>query len=1157
MAEFVHLHTHTAYSLLDGAGKIDVLIERAKELGMRALAITDHGVMYGVVDFYKACKKAGIKPIIGCEVYVAPKSRFDKAGRDDSPYHLVLLVKNEVGYRNLTHLVSQAYLEGFYYKPRVDRELLEEYHEGLIALSACLAGEVPQDILNDDLAKAKEDILWYKNLFGEGNYYLELQNHGIIEQQKVNRALAELSRECGVPIVATNDNHYVYREDAQMQDVMLCIQTGKTLADNNRMRFDGEEFYLKSYDEMREALGEYPEALERTVEISEKCNFDFTFGENHMPIFDVPEGYTLESYLDELCLKGLKERYDELSAEHYERLNYELGVIKQMGYTGYFLIVWDFINFARENGIYVGPGRGSAAGSIVSYVLYITDIDPLKYDLLFERFLNPERVSMPDIDIDFCYERRGEVIDYVIKRYGMDHVAQIITFGTLAAKGAVRDVGRVMNIPLTTVNKVAKLIPLELNMTLQKAIDSSAELRAAMEENEDIKQMVLTAQKLEGLPRHAGTHAAGVVISEKPLEYYLPLQLTNDGNIITQLAKENVEEMGLLKMDFLGLRTLTVINKAIDAVYKNHGIKIDFRKVDLDDKESYELLCRGDAIGVFQMEGNGLRAILKELAPTHLEEIIALVALYRPGPLGSGMADDFIERKHGRKEIEYLHPLLEPILKPTYGVILYQEQVMRIASSLAGFSLGEADLLRRAMGKKKPEIIAGLKQQFIDGAAKNNIEQKTAEKIFELIEYFAGYGFNKSHSAAYAVVAFQTAYLKAHYPSEYMAALLTSVMDSIDRVTFYVAECRRMGIEVLEPDINISGEDFTSDGKNIRFGLGAIKGVGKNPIAAIIEEREKGAFTSLQDFCLRVDLHSFNKKVLESLVKGGAFNNLPGSRAQQLAVIEPCLAQGQELEKRRASKQISLFDLTEEDDNQGYAQISFPKCGEFDKRDILAMEKEMLGMYLSGHPLEEYTEILTEKTSMSIGSISAEEDQKQLWLGGILSAVKFTTTKKGESMAYATLEDLSGSIETLIFPRSLAANRANLENDRIVLVKGRVNYQEETPKFFVEEVRSAEKNAAASVKPANAAADYEKVFNEQELAKKAGVKIYLKLIEENMRAEVVQILADYPGECPVYLYYPEKKKMLLTPKSSWVADNDELLRRLAQALGAENISIKE
>lgn len=1156
MADFVHLHTHTAYSLLDGAGKIDVLVNRAKELGMSALAITDHGVMYGVVDFYKICKKAGIKPIIGCEVYVAPKSRFDKVGRDDSPYHLVLLVKNETGYRNLTHLVSQAYLEGFYYKPRIDRELLEEYHEGLIALSACLAGEIPQDILNDKLDKAKEDILWYKNLFGEGNYYLEVQNHGIPEQQKVNQALAVLSKECGVPLVATNDNHYVYREDAQMQDVMLCIQTGKTLADNNRMRFDGDEFYLKSYEEMREALGEYPEALDMTVEISKKCNFDFTLGENHMPIFDVPEGYTLESYLDELCLKGLHERYQNLTDEHHKRLEYELGVIKQMGYTGYFLIVWDFINFARENGIYVGPGRGSAAGSIVSYVLYITDIDPLKYDLLFERFLNPERVSMPDIDIDFCYERRGEVIDYVVKRYGIDHVAQIITFGTMAAKGAVRDVGRVMDIPLSVVNKVSKLIPAELNMTIQKAIDSSHELRALMDENEDIKQMVLMAQKLEGLPRHAGTHAAGVVISEKPLEYYLPLQLTNDGNIITQLAKENVEEMGLLKMDFLGLRTLTVINKAIDEIEKNHGVKIDFQKIDMNDKESYELLCRGDAIGVFQMEGNGLRAILKELAPTHLEEIIALVALYRPGPLGSGMADDFIERKHGRKEIEYLHPMLEPILKSTYGVILYQEQVMRIASSLAGFSLGEADLLRRAMGKKKPEIIAGLKQQFIDGAAKNQIEQKTAEKIFELIEYFAGYGFNKSHSAAYAVVAFQTAYLKAHYPSEYMAALLTSVMDSIDRVTFYVAECRRMGIAVLEPDINVSGEDFTSDGKNIRFGLGAIKGVGKHPIAAAIEAREKdGAFTSLQDFCMRVDLRSFNKKVLECLVKGGAFSNLPGTRAQQLAIIEPCLAQGLELEKRRTSKQMSLFDLTEDDDNQGFAEIKYPQCGEFSAREILAMEKEMLGMYLSGHPLNEYANILNEKTSMPIGSISAEEDQKQLWLGGILSAVKFSTTKKGESMAYATLEDLSGNIETLIFPRNLAASRPYLENDKIVLVKGRVNYQEETPKFFAEEVRPLEKGTL-NTETTPAAHAHNSKQSAKELAQAAQVKIYLKLSDE-MNAEVLGVLENYPGNCPVYLYYPEKKKMILAAQKYWVSDDNELYMNLAQKLGAENISIKE
>ena len=1157
MHAFVHLHTHTAYSLLDGAGKIDLLVKRAKELEMPALAITDHGVMYGVVDFYKACQKAGIKPIIGCEVYVAPKSRFEKIGRDDSPYHLVLLVKNEEGYRNLVHLVSKAYLEGFYYKPRVDRELLSQYHEGLIALSACLAGEVPQDILNNDLAKAKEDILWYKNLFGEGNYYLEIQNHGLPEQMTVNQALAQLSQQTGVPLVATNDNHYVYREDAQMQDVMLCIQTGKTIADNNRMRFEGSEFYLKSYDEMQKALGEYPKALDITVEISEKCNFDFTFGENHMPIFAVPEGYTLESYLEELCQDGLKKRYKNLTAEHYERLNYELNVIKQMGYTGYFLIVWDFINFARKNNIYVGPGRGSAAGSIVSYVLYITNIDPLKYDLLFERFLNPERVSMPDIDIDFCYERRGEVIDYVIERYGIDHVAQIITFGTLAAKGAVRDVGRVMNIPLTTVNKVAKLVPNEANITLKKAIENSAELRALMAEDENINQLILMAQKLEGMPRHAGTHAAGVVISEKPLEYYLPLQLTNDGNIITQLAKENVEEMGLLKMDFLGLRTLTVINKAIEAIKQNHGIELDFQQIDMDDEATYELLRQGEAIGVFQMEGNGLRAVLKDLAPTNLEDIIVLEALYRPGPLGSGMVTDFIDRRHGKKEIEYLHPLLEPILKPTYGVIVYQEQVMRIASSLAGFTLGEADLLRRAMGKKKPEIIAGLKQQFVQGAVNNGIEQKTAEKIFELIEYFAGYGFNKSHSAAYAVVSFQTAYLKAHYPAEFMAALLTSVMDNIDRVTFYVGECRRMGIEVMEPDINISGEDFTSDGKNIRFGLGAIKGVGKNPIAAIVSERQKGGkFTSLQEFCQRVDLQSFNRKVMESLIKGGAFSNLPGSRAQQMAILEPCLLQGLEIEKRRQSKQISLFDLAGESDGaQGYAPIELPQCGEFSNREILAMEKEMLGMYLSGHPLNEYAARLEEATSMPIGSISAEDDQRMVYLGGILTEVKFSTTKKGESMAYVTLEDLSGSIETLIFPRNLASNRPFLEDDNIVLVKGRINYQEETPKFFAEEVKPLAKESNAMEQSPAAKTDI--VYQ----AKNEAVKIYLQLYGEKSHKDflpqILKVLSDYPGNCPVYLYYKEQKKMTLAPKDYWVQDNEELYLRLAQLLGSENISIKD
>lgn len=762
---------------------------------------------------------------------------------------------------------------------------------------------------------------------------------------------------------------------------------------------------------------------------------------------------------------------------------------------------------------------------------------------------------MPDIDIDFCYERRGEVIDYVIERYGIDHVAQIITFGTLAAKGAVRDVGRVMNIPLTTVNKVAKLIPNELNITLQKAMDNSAELRALMAEDESINQLILTAQKLEGMPRHAGTHAAGVVISEKPLEYYLPLQITNDNSIITQLAKENVEEMGLLKMDFLGLRTLTVINKAIDAIYLNHGVKVDFSKIDLDDAPTYELLRKGDAIGVFQMEGNGLRAVLKDLAPTNLEDIIVLEALYRPGPLASGMVADFIDRRHGKKEIEYLHPLLEPILKPTYGVIVYQEQVMRIASSLAGFTLGEADLLRRAMGKKKPEIIAGLKQQFVEGAQKKNIEKTTAEKIFELIEYFAGYGFNKSHSAAYAVVSFQTAYLKAHYPAEFMAALLTSVMDNIDRVTFYVGECRRMGIEVMEPDINISGEDFTSDGKNIRFGLGAIKGVGKNPIAAIIAERQKGGnFASLQDFCMRVDLQSFNRKVMESLIKGGAFSNLPGTRAQQLAILEPCLAQGLEVEKRRKSKQISLFDLGEETDpTQGFAPIELPKCGEFSNREILAMEKEMLGMYLSGHPLNEYSARLAEVTTMPIGSISPDDDQKQAVLGGILSEVKFSTTKKGESMAYVTLEDLSGSIETLIFPRNLAANRPFLEDDKIVLIKGRINYQEEAPKFFAEEVQPLSKE--------NAAENSQKNQDIKQQAQNNAVKIYLQLLGEKAQksflGQILAVLGDYPGEYPVYLYYKEHKRMTLAPKEYWVADDEELYMRLAQLLGSENISIKD
>lgn len=1147
----MHLHNHTAYSLLDGATKIDTLVKRAKELGMPAVAITDHGVMYGAVDFYKACKKEGIKPIIGCEVYVAPHSRFDKRPNiDDSPYHLVLLVKNEVGYHNLVKLVSDGSLEGFYYKPRVDRELLANHSEGLVALSACLAGEVPQKIMKDDYEGAKEAARWYHNLFGEENYFLEVQNHGIYEQVKVNQQVAKIGQELGIPLVATNDNHYVYAEDAKTQDVMMCIQMGKTLDDASRMKFEGNHFYLKSYDEMHQVLGEFPGALDNTVKIAQMCDFDFTFGENHMPIFEIPEGYTLEGYLEALCQEELKHRYQNPSEEAYRRLAYELKTINQMGYAGYFLIVWDFIRFAREQRIYVGPGRGSAAGSLVSYCLRITDIDPLKYDLLFERFLNPERISMPDIDIDFCYERRGEIIDYVIEKYGQDRVAQIITFGTMAAKGAIRDVGRVMNVPIFTVNKVAKMIPGELGMTIQKAINSSNELQGIMASDPQIKELIETAQKLEGMPRHAGTHAAGVVISQERLDYYLPLQKTNEGGITTQFAKENVEEIGLLKMDLLGLRTLTVINKAVDLVFADSGEIIDFDQVDVDDPMAYELLCRGDSIGVFQLESAGLRSILKELKPNNLEEIIALVALYRPGPLGSGMVEDFIERKHGRKEIEYLHPLLTPILRPTYGVILYQEQVMRVASDLAGFSLGEADLLRRAMGKKKPEIIAGLKQQFIEGATKNAIAAQTAEKIFELIAYFAGYGFNKSHSAAYAVVAFQTAYLKAHYPVAFMAALLTSVMDTTDRVSFYIAECRKMGINVLPPDVNESRENFQVVGGGIRFGLAAIKNVGKGAIASILEARnDEGRFKGLQDFCARVDLSQVNKRVLENLIKGGAFSSTEGNRMQLLSILDACIEQGNEMRKTLNSNQMSLFDFPDLSGlTRDFAPIPMADLPEFSHQEVLSMEKQILGLYVSGHPLDEYQQLFMTRTSMQIGDLTEEMDEERMTIGGIINHVKLSTTKRGEMMAYVQLEDLTGELEVLIFPKVLDQYRGFIEQEKLVLIKGRLNTQDDEPKFFAESV-------SALLEPAK-----EKSSNLLHVAKSREMAFYLKLAgahnDPALEDEIKQILLRFRGEFPVFFYYPEQKKMVLAEAHFWVANNVALVMALTDLLGAENLSIK-
>lgn len=1134
--EFVHLHTHTAYSLLDGACRLDELVKKAKEENMPALAITDHGVMYGVVDFYKACKKAQVKPIIGCEVYVAPNSRFDKRPNiDDSPYHLVLLAKNNTGYQNLIKLVSLAWLEGFYYKPRVDKKILAQYSEGLIALSACLAGEIPSLLMADKYEEAKESALWHQNVFGPENYYLELQNHGLHEQVKVNRKLAQISEETGIPLVATNDVHYVTQEDAKVQDVLMCIQMAKILEDESRMRFDTREFYLKSWDEMNLAVGEYQAALGNTLKIAERCQVDFTFGENHMPVFQVPEGFTIETYLDKLCLEGLEKRYSKPTSKAYERLNYELGIIREMGYAGYFLIVWDFIRFARSEGIYVGPGRGSAAGSLVSYTLGITDIDPLKYDLLFERFLNPERVSMPDIDIDFCYERRSEVIDYVVRKYGKDRVAQIITFGTMAARAAIRDVGRVMNIPLGLVDKVAKLIPNELGITISKALEVSPELRDMVRENPQIKELVYTAMALEGMPRHAGTHAAGVVISQEPLDYYLPLQKTSDGGVTTQFAKENVEEIGLLKMDLLGLRTLTVINNAVDLIEKTHGTRLDFNKIDLDDSLTYELLGKGESVGVFQLESSGLRAILKDLKPEHFEDIIALVALYRPGPLGSGMVEDFIARKHGKKAIEYLHPLLEPILKPTYGVILYQEQVMRIASALAGFTLGQADLLRRAMGKKKPEIIAGLKQEFIEGAGLNQIEPQVAVKIFELIEFFAGYGFNKSHSAAYALLAFQTAYLKAHYPVEFMAALLTSVMESADRVPFYIAECQSMGIKVLPPDINESRENFMVIGPNIRFGLAAVKNVGKGAILAILAARDQeGSFRSLQDFCKRIDLSQVNRRVIESLIRCGAFGSVPGNRVQLLQVLDICIEQGQELQKNANSNQLSLFDVGEAAGfTLDFPELKLPDVEDFSQRDILAMEKEILGLYVSGHPLEEYTEVLKTKTKKQIADLTQEMDGTRIVVGGVITSLRRSVTKKGETMAYCFLEDLTGSIEVLIFPRVLEQYHHIIEPDKVVLIRGRVNAQEDSPKLFAEEITIL---TLSEVK-----------------TPKLYIKVDENFVEHGLLEVIGGILQNFRGETPVYFYFEQEKKLILTDRNYWVNWQEDLEENLSEICPRENV----
>ncbi|QRN85859.1 DNA polymerase III subunit alpha [Clostridia bacterium] len=1044
---FVHLHNHTGYSLLDGAARIPDMVKRAKELKMDALAITDHGVMYGVVDFYKECKKQGINPIVGCEVYVAKNSRLDKRPRiDEERYHLVLLCKNMVGYKNLVKLVSASHTEGFYYKPRIDFELLEEHHEGLIATSACIAGEIPSKILDGDLAGAKDIAIQYKALFGE-DFFIELQDHGMRQEKEANLHLIAIANELDIPLICANDAHYVVREDAKSHDALLCIQTGKTIGDEDRMRFEGEEFYLKSQEEMESLFSHVPEALENTVRISERCKLEFEFGKLYLPKYEVPEGYTLNTYLHELCRQGVEKRLGEMTEEIQKRLDYELSVIEKMDYPGYFLIVWDMINFARSNGIYVGPGRGSAAGSLVAYVLFITDINPLQYNLLFERFLNPERVSMPDIDTDFCYERRGEVIEYLIKKYGEEHVAQIVTFGTLSARTAIRDIGRVLDLPLPLVDKVAKMIPGELNITLDKALEMNPELRRIMDEQEEIAHLIQIARKLEGLPRHSSTHAAGLVIAPGPVDDYIPI-LKGQGDIrATQYNMTTVEEMGLLKMDLLGLRTLTVIGKTINNIQTTQGTCLDLDQIPLDDPETYQLLGRGDTTSIFQLESAGMQNILKSLKPEVFEDIVALVALYRPGPLGSGMVDDFVDGKHGKIKTTYLHPLLEPILQDTYGVILYQEQVMRIASDMAGFTLGEADLLRRAMGKKKKKIIEEQKNHFISGAKKQGVSEKVAEKVYERMAHFAGYGFNKSHSAAYALISYRTAYLKAHYPKEFMAAMLTSIMQNTDKVTLYIEECKKMDIKILPPDINESYADFTPVTKGIRFGIAAVKNVGRGAIESIVEARQDGPFTTLDDFCERTDLRHVNKRVVEGLALCGALDSFGLFRSQIVQMLPKAFDRAEKRRDDIDSGQVSLFDSPGIELEE---HTPVPPIKEYPQRELLDMEKNALGFYISGHPLEPYRNLFEDKRIRSLASIDEKDDGEMIIVCGMVSKIKRSVTKKNENMAYVTIEDLYKSIDVLVFPRLYAEMGVQLKEDQVVLLRGRLNCNEEETKIFAD-----------------------------------------------------------------------------------------------------------
>lgn len=1154
-SNFVHLHTHTEYSLLDGACRISELVAQAKKHKMPALAITDHGVMYGAIQFYKEAIRQGVKPIIGCEMYVAHQSRLDKSSqRKETPHHLILLVKNNEGYKNLIKLVTLSYLEGFYYKPRIDKEILREYSSGLIALSACLKGEISQCILQKNIKKAKEVALDFLDIFGEDNFYLELQKNGIPEQEIVNENLIKLSQELSIPVVASNDIHYINKEDARAHEILLCIQTATNLSDPKRLKFSTDAFYFNSPEEMDKNFSKVPQALENTIRIAEKCNLEIDFRHAQLPEFKIPPEHNINTYLKVLCYKGLNERYSEVTKQLEERLEYELSVIKKMEFEPYFLIVWDFVKYAKEKGIMVGPGRGSAAGSLVAYCLNITNIDPMAYGLLFERFLNPERISMPDFDIDFCYERREEVIEYVSKKYGNDKVAQIITFGTMAARAAVRDVGRALGIPYARVDTIAKMIPWEPNITIEKALKMESRIKELMESDEDIKKLIETASSLEGLARHASTHAAGIVLSRKPLNDYVPLQKTAEGEICTQYAMAELEELGLLKMDFLGLRTLTVISNALKIIKHTRGEEVDINKIPLDDKKVYKMLSKGNCAGIFQLESEGMRDLVKRLKPENMEDITALLALYRPGPLGSGMIEDFIDGKKGKVKIKYPHPCLEPILKETYGVIVYQEQVMKIASELAGFSLGQADILRKAMGKKQKGVMEKQRELFIKGAQKNNIKKNISAEIFDLIAYFAGYGFNKSHSVSYAFISYQTAYLKTHYAIEYMASLLTSIMGNNDKVALYIKECRNMNIEILPPDINQSLVNFTVVGrKAIRFGLAAVKNVGEKAINAIIEERRRNSnFTSLLDFCQRADLRIVNKRVIESLIKCGAFDFIGAKRSQLLAVLDISLKSGQEYQKSKRNGQTSLFDLFEKnnsDKSSSNYQDRLPDISEFSKNELLVMEKEMLGLYISYHPLNDYKERLKKIVTSTSIELANFPDRSRVVLAGVINNFKRKSTKNGNLMAFITLEDLEGTVEIIAFPKVYEKCKEMIKKDEIVITEGRLDVTEGKTKIIAEKISLLEKYLK-NKKPTSKTKE-----KDHNLAEELHLEINTEKNEPDFLIKLKDIFCGYPGESRVVLHFKDKDKTILhaIDKKYSVNIDDKLMEETRSILGNEKI----